>query len=76
MKIIYSKYNDYDEKDILICDVLVIDNKGKKRREKFPFCKEEQEFTINQILKKFKLKTAKSIEFTAIKKIGRRNELS
>ena len=67
------KYPECDERDILLCEMIVADNKGKIHRKKCVFCKAEEKDDIEWVLKKLKLESAKSIEIKAEKVIGRKN---
>jgi len=67
------KYPECDERDILLCKMIVTDNKGEIHHKKCVFCKAEKKDDIKWVLKKLKLESAKSIEIKAEKVIGRKN---
>jgi len=62
-----------DDLDIIFCDIVVTDSKGKKHTKKAVYCKADHDADIAWVLRKLKLKSAKSIEIIPIKKIGTKN---
>jgi len=62
-----------DDLDMLFCDIVVTDSKGKKHTKKAVYCKADHEEDVAWVLKKLKLKSAKSIEIIPIKIIGHKN---
>ena len=59
--------------DIIFCTIVAIDSKGKKYSKKAVYCKADHEEDVAWVLKKLKLKSAKSIEIIPIKIIGHKN---
>ena len=62
-----------EELDILLCNIVVVDSKGKKHSKKTVYCKTDHDEDVKWVLNKLKIKTAKSIEIIPIKVIGHKN---